>query len=212
MPTLTDLQDQVLRRFFDRRDEFFLTGGAALVGFHLHHRVTHDLDFFTVAEAIDEGERTLREIAESLSLDIETLRRSPDFRRFLLQGSSEGIVVDLVKDTSPQVLEKMSIGRIVVDSPREILANKLCALLSRTEVRDLVDVARLEEAGFDLIATIDLAAQKDAGLTAGQLAWVLSSFPVGESDISEYGMSRKDLEDFRESLVRRLTAAAFPGA
>jgi len=63
-------------------------GGAALVGFHLHHRVTHDRDFFTAAGAIEEGERTLREIAESLSLDVETLRRSPDFRRLLLKGSS----------------------------------------------------------------------------------------------------------------------------
>jgi predicted nucleotidyltransferase component of viral defense system len=212
MAALTDLQDQILRLFFDRRDEFFLTGGAALVGFHLHHRVTHDLDFFTAAGAIDQGESTLREIAESLSLDMETLRRSPDFRRFLLQAPSEGIVVDLVNDASPQVLEKMSFGRIVVDSPREILANKLCALLSRTEVRDLVDVARLAEAGFDPIAALKLAAQKDAGMTAGQLAWVLSSFPVHESNLSEYGMSRKELEDFRESLVRKLTSAAFPGA
>jgi predicted nucleotidyltransferase component of viral defense system len=212
MPALTDLQDQVLRRFFDRRDEFFLTGGAALAGFHLHHRVTHDLDFFTSADAIDEGERTLRDVAESLSLDMETLRRSPDFRRFLLQGASEGVIVDLVKDASPQVLEKMSIGRIVVDSPREILANKLCALLSRTEVRDLVDVARLEEAGFDPIAALHLAAKKDAGMTAGQLAWVLSGFPIPADEALQYGMPRKDLHDFRESFVRKLTAAAFPGA
>jgi hypothetical protein len=212
MPALTDLQDQILRRFFDRRDDFFLTGGAALVGFHLHHRVTHDLDLFTEAEVLDEGERTLKEIAESLGLEMETLRRSPDFRRFLLQGLSEGVVVDLVKDASPQLLEKISIGRIVVDSAREILANKLCALLSRTEVRDLVDVARLEEAGYSPIAALGLATQKDAGMTAGQLAWVLSTFPIPSDETLHYGMSRQELESFRESLVRRLTAAAFPGS
>src|SRR3954469_4698009 len=108
MAALTDLQEEILRRFFDRRHEFFLTGGAALVGFHLHHRVTHDLDFFTTDDAADEGERTVRDIAGSLSLGIETLRRSPDFRRFLLHGPSEGVVIDLVKDGSPQVLAKMS--------------------------------------------------------------------------------------------------------
>ncbi|HXH92851.1 MAG TPA: nucleotidyl transferase AbiEii/AbiGii toxin family protein [Thermoanaerobaculia bacterium] len=210
MPDLTDLQDHILRLFFDRRDEFFLTGGAALVGFYLHHRETHDLDLFTEVEAIDEGERTLREIGESLDLEIETLRRSPDFRRFLLRGSSEGVVVDLVKDVSPQLLDKISIGRIVIDSAREILANKLCALLSRTEVRDLVDVARLEEAGNDPMAVLGLAFQKDAGMSAGQLAWVLSSFPIPTDPSPLYGMSQKDLEDFRESLVSRLTAAAFP--
>jgi hypothetical protein len=104
----------------------------------------------------------------------------------------------------------MLIGRIVVDSAREILANKLCALLSRTEVRDLVDVARLEEAGHSPIVALDLAAQKDAGMTAGQLAWVLSTFPIPSGEALHYGMSPRDLEAFRESLVRRLTAAAFP--
>lgn len=104
----------------------------------------------------------------------------------------------------------MSVGRIVVDSAREILANKLCTLLSRTEVRDLVDVARLEEAGYSPIAALDLATQKDGGMTAGQLAWVLSSFPVPAEETLRYGMSQKDLQDYRESLVRRLIAAAFP--
>lgn len=33
-------------------------------------------------------------------------------------------------------------GTIIVDSAEEILANKLCTLLSSEEVRDLVDVAR----------------------------------------------------------------------
>jgi hypothetical protein len=210
MPALTDLQDRILRLFFDHRDEFFLTGGAALVGFYLHHRETHDLDLFTEAEALDEGERTLREIGESLDLEIETLRRSPDFRRFLLRGSSEGVVVDLVKDVSPQLLDKISIGRVVIDSAPEILANKLCALLSRTEVRDLVDVARLVEAGNDPMAALALAFRKDAGMSAGQLAWVLSSFPIPADPSSLHGMSQKDLENFRESLVNRLTAAAFP--
>jgi hypothetical protein len=165
MPALTELQDRILRLFFDRRDEFFLTGGAALVGFYLHHRET---------------------------LKIETLRRSPDFRRFLLRSASEGVVVDLVKDVSPQLLKKISVGRVVIDSVQEILANKLCALLSRTEVRDLVDVARLEEAGNDPIAAIELAFRKDAGMSAGQLAWVLSSFPIPADPSSLHGMSQKD--------------------
>jgi hypothetical protein len=90
----------------------------------------------------------------------------------------------------------MTIGRIVLDSPREILANKLCALLSRTELRDLVDVARLQEAGHDPIAALDLAAQKEAGMTAAQLAWVLSSFPVPADESGQYGMSQNDLDDF----------------
>jgi hypothetical protein len=38
----------LLFSFFERERGFFLTGGAALAGFYLHHRETTDLDFFTV--------------------------------------------------------------------------------------------------------------------------------------------------------------------
>lgn len=44
---LTDLQRDLLREFFAREQRLFLTGGAALAGFYLHHRKTEDLDLFT---------------------------------------------------------------------------------------------------------------------------------------------------------------------
>jgi len=52
---LSPLQEEILRFFFQREDRFFLTGGAALAGFHLKHRRTADLDFFTILDA-DRGE------------------------------------------------------------------------------------------------------------------------------------------------------------
>jgi hypothetical protein len=39
---LTALQREVLDAFFQRERGFFLTGGAALAGFHLGHRTTDD--------------------------------------------------------------------------------------------------------------------------------------------------------------------------
>ncbi len=36
------------RAFFAREQVFFLSGGGALAGFHLRHRMTNDLDFFTL--------------------------------------------------------------------------------------------------------------------------------------------------------------------
>lgn len=137
MAALTELQDRILRRFFARRSEFFLTGGAAL-------------------------------------------------------------------------LEKLHIDGVIVDAAQEILANKLCALLSRVETRDLVDVAKLEEAGHDAIAAVELARQKDGGMSATQLAWVLSAYPIAGDVASLYGMSPDALERYRDALIRRLTATAFP--
>lgn len=45
---LTRLQVEVLAAFFEREQRFYLTGGAALAGYHLGHRETHALDLFTL--------------------------------------------------------------------------------------------------------------------------------------------------------------------
>jgi len=212
MRGLTALQDEILRRFFAGRREFFLTGGAALVGFHLHHRETHDLDLFSAAaSSIEDAERTLVQIAQELGMGLETLRRSPSFLRLLMKGNEEGLVIDVVHDETPQLYEKVLFGTIIVDSLAEILANKLCTLLSRVEVRDLVDVATLAKAGFDPIAAIPAASQKDGGMTASQLAWVLSSFPIPLDESLLHGVPRQELLEFRDHLVAKLTALAFPG-
>ena len=210
MAALTKLQSEVLRRFFERRQDFFLTGGGALVGFHLRHRVTHDLDLFTVGGMIDDAERTLGEIATELGARMQTLRRAPTFRRFLIEVSSESVIVDLVRDEAPQVHDKITIDGIVVDPPEEILANKLCTLLSRTEVRDLVDVKTLEAAGHDVLEALLLAEKKDGGVSASQLAWVLSTFPIPTNDAELHGVSRDELQQYRDSLIKRLSALAYP--
>lgn len=212
MKGLTELQTEILRRFFARRDEFFLTGGAALVGFYIGHRETHDLDLFTAGQPLDEGERTLREIAFELDLVMESVRRAPAFQRFLLRRSQggESLIVDLVRDDAPQLAEKRVVGGVRVDSAEEILANKICALLSRVEVRDLVDVMVLQQSGLDPIAAVHSASDKDGGVTPSQLAWVLSSFPIPEDRALPGDVSPDALRAFRDDLIRRLATAAFP--
>lgn len=65
---LSALQRDFLQAFFARESRFFLTGGAALAGFHLGHRETHDLDLFTLLEA---GSALTKEIAQQWSATIE---------------------------------------------------------------------------------------------------------------------------------------------
>ena len=212
MKGLTELQSEILRRFFARRDDFFLTGGAALVGFYLGHRETHDLDLFTEGSPLDDGERTLREIASALELEVEPVRRDPAFHRFLVRSrqDAQSLVVDLVRDDVPQLAAKRIVGGIRIDSAEEILANKLCTLLSRVEVRDLIDVMALEQSGLDPISAVWPASRKDAGVTPSQLAWVLSSFPIPQDKALPGDVSPDALRAFRDDLIRRLAAAAFP--
>jgi predicted nucleotidyltransferase component of viral defense system len=207
MAGLTEFQTEVLRRFFERRKEFFLTGGAALAGFYLHHRDTHDLDLFATADVLEQGESSIREVADHIGASLQRLQISPSFRRLLLTKGDEGVVIDLAVDQAPQVSEKRLIGGILVDSPQEIFANKLCALLSRVEPRDLFDVMRLEAAGLDLKDGCLNAARKDGGFSPAQLAWVLKSFPLTDDTPWEGGA---DLSAYRDDLIRRLAAEGFP--
>ena len=209
---LDRLQRDLLEAFFAREQRFFLTGGAALVGFYLHHRQTLDLDLFTTEDHLEDGEAALFDAAQELGATVERLRTSTSFRRFLVRRGDESVVVDIVRDLAPQIdTEKPVRDGIRIDSPREIMANKLCTLLSRGELRDLVDVMALEQVGHRVEEHLEFAARKDAGLTPGQLAWVLSQLEIGEDASPPGDVSSEDLREYLDDLVQRLSEAAYPG-
>lgn len=208
---LSALQMDFLTAFFQREHRFFLTGGAALVGFHLGHRETHDLDLFTLQEVMNEGFAVVQEVARQLNASLESLQTSPDFRRFLLRRGNEAVVIDLVRERVAQAIpEKLQVGEIRVDPPEEILANKLCALLSRSEIRDLVDVRALESLGYSLENALAAAQQKDRGLTPAQLAWVLQQIELGEDLVPPGDVSRQELQEYLDNLIARLKKLSFP--
>jgi hypothetical protein len=209
--TLDSFQREVLEGFFRLEKGFFLTGGAALAGFHLGHRRTQDLDLFTTEDRVQAGSAALAATARDLGASIESVQTYPDFRRYLLRRGEDALVVDLVRDTAPQLYsEKLVVNGIRVDPPEEILANKLCTLLSRSEIRDLVDVRALEHAGYPVERHFESASQKDGGLTPGQLAWVLSEVRIGEDAQPPGGVSVAELREYLEDLQSRLSRMAMP--
>lgn len=209
---LNNLQNDFLQAFFTHENRFFLSGGAALVGFYFGHRETHDLDLFTLENEIENGFRLVNETAKELGASVESIQTSPDFRRLLVKRETEAVVVDLVREYVFQISDvKPTINGIRVDSPEEILANKLCALLSRSEIRDLVDVRELENAGFSLENALQFAAKKDSGLTPAQLAWVLNQIKFGDDVQPPGNVSVTELRDYVHNLISRLKRLALPG-
>lgn len=209
--TLTQLQQDLLNAFFRREQRFFLTGGAALAGFFLGHRPTHDLDLFSTSNVLDAGDTSLREAAWDLHATIENVQTSPTFRRRLLRRGDEAVIVDLVFDETPQgTSPKQLFGEVRVDPPDEILANKVCALLARAELRDLVDVLALEKAGHRIEDALELARRKDAGLTPAQLAWVLGQIEIGDDALIPGEQTVPELRAFLKSLIARLVRNSFP--
>ena len=205
------LQEDFLAAFFQLDRRFFLTGGAALAGFHLAHRETHDLDLFVLEDVLDEGVAEIAAVAAALGATTESIMTSPDFRRILMRREDEAVLIDLVRERAPQMVsQKPTIRGIRVDPPEEILANKLCALLARAEVRDLVDLRALESAGYRIEDVMQAAAAKDAGLTPAQLSWVLSQMKLGQDLVPPGGVSREELSEYLKGLIDRLARRAFP--
>lgn len=212
---LTDLQNLVIAILADLEPRWVLTGGAALAGVHLGHRTTRDLDLFWHGLArLDELRGRVEQRLTDRGLSVHRIHGSDTFQRLRVGRGEEVVVVDLVADAS-EVVEpprETSVAgvTILVDTPHEILVNKLCALLSRAELRDLIDVRALLAEGGSLERALVDAPKKDAGFSPATLAWVLRELPVRAmcrvADIRESA----DLEAFRDKLAVEVARAAAP--
>jgi predicted nucleotidyltransferase component of viral defense system len=212
MADLSALQREVLRAFFARERGFFLTGGAALAGFYLHHRTTDDLDLFTdQAEAFERGRHAMGDVAASCGANLQVRLDAPDFKRYALARGTDVVVVDLVHDRVAQLVpQKPEIDGVRVDPIDEILANKLTALVGRQEERDLVDVYFLEQAGYRVEDALAAALAKDGGCTPATLAWLLSQLDVPDGLALPPPLTADGLRGYLAALVKRLRRAALP--
>ena len=167
---LTPFQVKFLDIFFrqEESNEFFLTGGTALAEYYLTHRYSDDLDLFTTSkEALISMDNRMPEVVRSLHLQIVNHRRIGDFSGYILQdlNTSEGLKIDLVKDIEVQFGTKRKIGTYTIDSIENISSNKVCTILSRTEVKDFVDLYFLiKENYITLDKAIEMGKEKDLGL------------------------------------------------
>ena len=210
---LTPLQERVLVLLAEVEPRWTLTGGGALAGVHLGHRTTRDLDlFFQGRSELEGAEREVERRLRAAGLDVDVQRAAPGFARLRVASVDEAMVLDLVAEPVPNVEPVRLVARggvtIQVDSAHEILVNKLCALLHRSEVRDLVDVHALVSAGGDLMRALQEAPRKDGGFSPLMLAWLLRDFRVLELGAAA-GMAGNTLaavERFRLELVGRLLA------
>lgn len=214
---LTDLQRRVLAILAPVRPPWTLTGGGALAGFHLRHRTTRDLDLFWHGRA--GFEREPDDCARRLlaaGLQVDTLQRSPAFVRLLVKDAQDTVLVDLVaepvRNAMPPVCSDTPGGPIQVDSAQEILANKLGCLLHRAELRDLVDLQALLEAGLDLRRGLHDAGAKDLGFSPLMVGHLLATFPVARlgKALGLDATTTDRLDAFRADLAARIAAASRP--
>lgn len=212
--SLTPLQNDLLEAFFARERRFFLTGGAALAGFYFGHRATEDLDLFTPQRLeLQEAALTLGSAAEDCGANISSVQMYPEFRRFLATRGDEKCIVDLVVDRAPAIdTSKRQFGAIRVDTLREIAANKICTILGRSQIKDLVDLQTIMAGGIDLETVLDDARRKDGGVDPASLAWILDQLTISPDARLPGGVDPRALDAFRQDLVTIFQKLAFRSA
>ena len=210
---LDELQKRVLESLAAVRPPFILGGGGALVGVHLAHRKTRDLDLFWRDQAqLGDIPAAIEARLREDGLTVFPLQRSPLFVQLRVTDASSTVVVDLISEPTsslePPWLCQIGRSEVLVDTPHAILAEKLCALLERSELRDLVDIEALVRSGQDLNSALADAPRRDSGFSPLTLAWVLREWDVRKIANSA-GLPEADgerLEVFRQSLVDQLIA------
>jgi hypothetical protein len=171
---LTEFQQRLLRALTAGRDEFYLTGGAALVGFYGVSRRTDDIDLFTIDdEAFHATDSLIRLVCSENSWTVEPVRASPTFRRYLVRDSRNECIVDYVLEPAGVEPRTHIVSGIRMSTPEQILANKLGAIISRAELRDFYDAYVLLQRGYAFDTALELAKRIDGAMSHETLAYVL---------------------------------------
>jgi len=141
---------------------------------------------------------------------VQTLQTSPAFVQLRVADDKSVVVVDLIAEAADNLEapreERIGAAKILVDSAHAILAEKLCALLERSELRDLIDIEALVRNGEDLDAALADAPNRDSGFSPLTLAWVLRDFDVSALAVAAGldAAAAANLDRFRRTLITQL--------
>jgi hypothetical protein len=171
---LYPLQDEVLGLVRDLDTGFYLTGGTAASRGYLDHRLSDDLDLFTNdrPEFSLWVERVIQAFGSRRSYTLEVVQRDHRFVRLIVSSSDHPLRIEMVNDVPShigEIREHEVLGRL--DSPENILAHKITAVVDREEPKDLADIwgfgSRLH---LSISDALNAAQSKAAGIFPADLA------------------------------------------
>jgi hypothetical protein len=174
---LYPLQDAVLTRVTATETGFYLTGGTAASRGYLHHRFSDDLDLFVNDDDRFAlwTQRVIDALAGNPDWSVDVVRRGARVARMNVASDDVVLKIEMINDVPAHVGEVRLhpvLGRL--DSPENILANKLTAVVDRREPKDLADIwgfcCRMN---LSCQAALDAAQSKAAGLFPADVARAL---------------------------------------
>lgn len=198
--TLYPLQDNVLKLIDELQTPFYLTGGTALSRCYFNHRYSDDLDFF-VNKDIDFVKFSEQILANLMrSFEVEVVIKSESY---ISTKVNKILKIDLVNDVRYRYgqLEKKKIFS-KVDNVKNILSNKLSALISRDEAKDVVDIWIIAKNSKTDWKEVFLSTNSKAvGIFPPDIAKRLVEFPIVLLDRIKWVESKKpDINDFQTDL------------
>lgn len=175
--TLYPLQDKVLKLIDTLQTPFYLTGGTALSRCYFNHRYSDDLDFFVNKDPnfIKYSEILISNLSKDF--EVETVIKSESCVSLKI---NKILKIDLVNDVQFRYgeLQKQEFFS-KVDNIENILSNKLSALISRDEAKDVVDIWVIAKSNEINWKDIFLSANSKAvGIFPPDIAKRLVEFPT----------------------------------
>lgn len=142
--TFTSLQESIFEKFSKSKflcKKFYFTGGTVLAAFYLHHRESEDLDFFSEKDFENKNiDKFVDQIAGALKSELR-FTQIEDTRIYeLFRGNKLLIKIDFNYYPYKRLKGGLKIQGVAVDSIYDIAVNKLQTIISRTQVKDFVDL------------------------------------------------------------------------
>ncbi|MFN8207182.1 MAG: nucleotidyl transferase AbiEii/AbiGii toxin family protein [Bacteroidales bacterium] len=139
---LCQTQHRVLEILQPVLGNFYLTGGTALGRFYLNHRYSEDLDFFI--NQSDSFKTVAGNCRQLLSSNFQLITDQSlvydDFIRFYLEEDDCILKIEFVNDIPYRSGSPIRYTYGLIDTPFNILSNKLGALVGRDEPKDIADI------------------------------------------------------------------------
>ncbi len=144
---LYQIQDKVLLALKPVLSSFYLTGGTALGRFYLNHRFSEDLDFFL--NKSDTFQSSVKDIEKVLFSRFSVLKQESivyeDFVRYYIEVEESVLKIEFVNDIAYRCGIPNLYRYGFIDTPLNILTNKLTAIVGRDEPKDVFDIYSLAQ-------------------------------------------------------------------
>jgi hypothetical protein len=188
---------------------FCLAGGYAVQEHGFIDRPSEDVDLFTTAAAEDQFAEALAATInafEADGLNVSVTLSNPGFARLQVTDPNAGATakVELGIDWRAHPPVMLDIGPVL--HPDDAVANKVCALYSRAQARDYIDVdAVLRSGRYDSDELLELARSHDPGFEEPMFVIALRAIRrLPPAEFTAYDLTEADAL----TLIERITGWA----